>query len=130
MNTHVVKNDRNCGICGKPFDVKYTLAGGEKLYSSCYVKLRTIHDVELHHICPTCANRMANLIKELKCGITHSYLKGKCGSCIYSEPTTFGKSKVYVRCTNEEHLKTYCARPASDVRQRTQPACKSYKSRE
>ena len=56
--------------------------------------------------------------------------ENKCGGCKYAEPTTFGKSKVYVRCTNEEHVKRYCHRPISVKRQRTQPACKSYKCKE
>jgi hypothetical protein len=54
---------------------------------------------------------------------------GKCGNCLYSKPTTFGKSKAYVKCTNPEHIQRYCKREISLKRQRTQPACKSYKAR-
>lgn len=57
-------------------------------------------------------------------------LKGKCGSCIYAKPTTWGNSKVYVECTNAEHIKIYCRRGESArKRLRTAKACKSYKER-
>lgn len=51
----------------------------------------------------------------------------KCGSCLYAIPATFGKSKVYVECTNWEHIKKFCKREISLKRQRTTPACKHYK---
>ncbi len=51
----------------------------------------------------------------------------KCGTCIYAKPTTFGRSKVYVECTNEEHLKKYCSyHESAKNRLRTTPACKKY----
>lgn len=51
----------------------------------------------------------------------------KCGTCIYAKPTTFGRSKVYVECTNEEHLKRYCSyHESAKNRLRTTPACKKY----
>ena len=51
----------------------------------------------------------------------------KCGTCYYSKPTTFGKSNGYVECTNQEHIQKFCKRPISLQRQKTTPACKSYK---
>lgn len=55
-------------------------------------------------------------------------LSGKCGSCTYAKQVSevFGNAKCYVRCTNEEHLKTHCKRVSSELRQRTHKACKSY----
>lgn len=58
-------------------------------------------------------------------------LQKKCGNCIYAKPTTFGRSKVYVECTNAEHLKIYCRNHHSaKIRTRTNPACKSYVERQ
>jgi hypothetical protein len=57
-------------------------------------------------------------------------LNGKCGSCIYAKPTTFGKSRVYVECTNVEHLGQWCKRQISYKRQRTHKACKRYQVKE
>lgn len=57
-------------------------------------------------------------------------LKGKCGSCVFAKPTTFGKSTVYVECTNVEHIGQWCKRQVSYKRQRTHPACKRYKRKE
>ena len=52
----------------------------------------------------------------------------KCGTCAYAKPTTFGKSKCYVECTNKEHIEKFCRyRKISLKRQRTTPACKDYK---
>lgn len=54
--------------------------------------------------------------------------RAKCGTCAYSKPTTFGKSKCYVECTNQEHIMQFCRyREISLKRQRTTPACKRYK---
>lgn len=54
--------------------------------------------------------------------------EAKCGTCYYSKPVPFGKSKCYVECTNQEHIEKYCRyRKISLKRQRTTPACKSYK---
>jgi hypothetical protein len=55
-------------------------------------------------------------------------LKGKCGSCIYAKPTTFGNSTIYVECTNIEHLARFCCNHEfSKKRQRTHKGCKNYK---
>lgn len=55
-------------------------------------------------------------------------LKGKCGSCIYAKPTTFGNSTIYVECTNIEHLARFCCNhEVSKKRQRTHKGCKNYK---
>lgn len=55
-------------------------------------------------------------------------LKGKCGSCIYAKPTTFGNSTIYVECTNIEHLARFCCNhEISKKRQRTHKGCKNYK---
>ena len=52
----------------------------------------------------------------------------KCGTCAYAKPTTFGKSKCYVECTNKEHIEKFCRyRKISLKRQRTTPACIDYK---
>lgn len=57
-------------------------------------------------------------------------LKGKCGSCIYAKPTTFGSSKIYVECTNAEHIRIYCSRHENArKRQKTARACKRYEER-
>ena len=73
-------------------------------------------------------NILKNLVKELAHETTETCnLKNKCGSCAYAIPTTFGKSKVWVECTNREHNERYCKREISCKRARTQPACKSYK---
>lgn len=56
-------------------------------------------------------------------------LKSKCGSCVYAIQSTFGKSNAYVECSNREHIAKYCKRPISAIRQKTNPACKSYKER-
>lgn len=61
--------------------------------------------------------------KKVECG----NLKNKCGSCAYAMPTTFGNGTAYVECTNQEHIDKYCKRPISRIRQRTCPACRSYK---
>ena len=53
--------------------------------------------------------------------------KNKCGTCAYAKPTTFGKSKCYVECTNQEHIQKFCKREISLKRQRTTPACGDYK---
>ncbi len=54
--------------------------------------------------------------------------KAKCGTCAYAKPTTFGKSKCYVECTNQEHIEKFCRyRKISLKRQKTTPACKKYK---
>lgn len=50
-----------------------------------------------------------------------------CGGCAYAIPTTFGKSKGYVECTNRRHIETYCKYKSSVKRYKTTPACKSYK---
>ena len=73
-------------------------------------------------------NILKNLVKELAHETTETCdLKNKCGSCAYAIPTTFGKSKAWVECTNREHNERYCKREISCKRARTQPACKSYK---
>ena len=57
-------------------------------------------------------------------------LKGKCGSCTYAKPTTFGNSTIYVECTNIEHLARFCCNhEVSKKRQRTHKACKNYKAK-
>ena len=56
-------------------------------------------------------------------------LKGKCGSCIYAIPASSGKSRVYVECTNVEHLGQWCKRQISYKRQRTHKGCKRYQER-
>ena len=57
--------------------------------------------------------------------------KAKCGTCFFAKPTTFGKSKSYVECTNKEHIEKFCRyRKISLKRQRTTPACKCYKEME
>ena len=58
-------------------------------------------------------------------------LKNKCGSCIFSKPTNWGRklSKTYVECTNEEHTKKYCRNDTARKRAKTTPACKSYRER-
>ena len=59
-------------------------------------------------------------------------LDGKCGSCKWAEAVeSFGGSKCYVRCKNEN---AQCNRrkrnDLTPVRQRTCPACKLYERRE
>jgi hypothetical protein len=56
----------------------------------------------------------------------------KCGTCFYAKPITYGSSKVYVECTNTEHLRVYCSSNRSryaHIRPRTNPACKNYLER-
>ena len=68
-------------------------------------------------------NRQKAEIERLK-----NKISSKCGTCAYAKPTTFGKSKCYVECTNKEHIEKYCRfRKISLKRQRTTPACKNYK---
>ena len=57
-------------------------------------------------------------------------MENKCGSCIYAKPVVaFGASRCYVNCTNKEHIERFCHREISTLRQRTHPACKSYKAK-
>ncbi len=70
------------------------------------------------------------MVESLKAEVKRLQKKqeAKCGTCYYSKPTTFGKSKCYVECTNQEHIEKYCRhRKISLKRQRTTPACKNYK---
>ena len=55
--------------------------------------------------------------------------KNKCGTCMYSKPTTFGKSKCWVECTNQEHIKRFCKNELARKRQATNPACDCYKEK-
>lgn len=66
------------------------------------------------------------------CGRPTADLTGKCGSCLHAVPApgVFGDSQCYVNCTNEEHLAKYCRRPLSQVRLRTNKACKLYQPKE
>lgn len=53
-------------------------------------------------------------------------LNGKCGSCIYAEPTEcFGGSAYYIECTNQE-LAARKRSMVAGIKQRTNPACKKY----
>lgn len=56
-------------------------------------------------------------------------LRGKCGSCEYAKPGEWGKSKVYVCCTNKEHLACYSRNRITPLRPRTTRACKRYKAK-
>ena len=59
-------------------------------------------------------------------------LSNKCGSCAYAkvEPDKFGRQDYYVRCTNPEHIAKYCRGRDRSLRQRTNPACRQYKTKE
>lgn len=70
------------------------------------------------------------MVESLKAEVKRLQKKreAKCGTCYYSKPTTFDKSKCYVECTNQEHIEKFCRfRKISLKRQRTTPACKNYK---
>ena len=85
------------------------------------------------NLCNIAARTADYLIKNgvvlLKQPTPPTNLKGKCGSCIFAKPTTFGTSTVYVECTNVEHIGQWCKRQISYKRQRTHKACKRYQER-
>ena len=56
-------------------------------------------------------------------------LTGKCGSCSFAKPATFGRSPCYVECTNADHLSRRKTKYNWAKRQRTCKACKSYTPR-
>lgn len=57
-------------------------------------------------------------------------IKAICGTCAYAKHTTFGRSKIYVECTNQEHIEKFCKREIAKKRARTTRACKCYKMTE
>ena len=78
--------------------------------------------------CQALKDTIASQNKELK------YLRNKdsqrCGTCIYAKPTVWGRSKVHVECTNQEHLGRYCSNHESTkIRPRNTYACKCYVER-
>ena len=95
----------------------------------CHFYLRTDDDyentiyIEIFKDALDLINRQKAEIEALKRSRTRM-----CGNCIYSKPTTFGKSSAcYVECTNQEHIIQYCKSEISLKRQRTNRACKHYK---
>lgn len=58
-------------------------------------------------------------------------LTGKCGSCAFAKPVRYSRSACYVRCTNEDLLKSRPNRgEASAIRARTNKGCKRHTPKE
>ena len=84
--------------------------------------------------------RLMNECKELRDIVAtqrneNKYLRNqsgkRCGTCIYAKPTVWGRSKVHVECTNQEHLERYCSNHESTkIRPKNTYACRCYVERE
>ena len=106
-----------------PFFVQEAIP--EELRDKCD-GMETWDSCDVDGVALAAADRLEQLVKTRPA----TSLAGKCGSCEYAKPTTWGKSECYIECTNRPDRPYRQTRAGiAHIKQRTTPACKRYKGK-